>query len=73
MCAVSAIYDYWGRQPIDIWTRPTFNELQEIIRRLDSLDHKLDQPECHEPSKADWMKKVEERLHGLEGLKGGLT
>lgn len=68
MCSVSVIHDYMRTNvPIDQWTRPVFNEYQEIIRRLDKLDGKLKQPECEDPEKAAWMRAVEERLASLEG------
>jgi hypothetical protein len=67
MCAVSVLHDYMRTNvPLDQWTRPVFNEYQEIIRRLDALDGKLDQSECEDPAKASWMREVEERLRKLE-------
>jgi len=69
MCSVSAMMDY-GRMrvsPIE-WTRDSFTDFQEILKRLDALDKKLSQPECHDPSKAIWMREVEERLSKLENV-----
>jgi hypothetical protein len=68
MCAASMVIDY-GRQYIHMndWTIPTYNEFTEILRRVNELDKKLNQPECHDPEKAKWMKEVEERLSTLEG------
>lgn len=68
MCATSAVLDY-GRQNIEFhqWTRPAFDEFKEILRRLEALDEKLDQPDCEDPGKAAWMHEVEERLAELEG------
>ena len=67
MCATSAIYDY-GRQhfPVNQWTRPVFNDFQEIIRRLDKLDAHFNQADCVDPEKAAWTQAVEERLAALE-------
>lgn len=67
MCSTSAIMDY-GRQhvPLQQWTRPAFNEFQEILRRLEKLDEALNQPDCEDPAKAEWMKAVEDRLAALE-------
>jgi hypothetical protein len=48
------------------WTRPTFNEYQEILKRIADLDAKLDQPDCVDPAKEAWMRQVEERLAKLE-------
>jgi predicted alpha/beta hydrolase family esterase len=52
--------------PLQSWTRPDFDEFKEIIRRLDLLDQRFDQPDCPDPSKAAWMKAVEDRLEALE-------
>lgn len=67
MCAVSNVLDY-GRVniPQTQWTRDTFSEYQEIIRRLSALDKKLNQPDCEDPAKATWMREVEDRLAKLE-------
>lgn len=67
MCAVSEVHDYMARNvPLDAWTRPVFNEFQEVIGRLDALDKKLGQPDCHDPEKAAWMEEVERRLQKIE-------
>jgi hypothetical protein len=68
MCAVSAVHDNYSiGVPLQQWTRPLFNEYQDIIARLDALDKKLGQKECEDPSKAAWMREVEKRLSALEG------
>ena len=67
VCAVSGLHDYFRQNvPLDNWTRPVFNEYQEIIRRLDKLDAHFAQPACEEPAKAMWLKDVEARLAKLE-------
>lgn len=66
MCSVSVISDYFGKQPITMWDRPTFNEYKEILDRLEKLDKKLDQPDCVDPAKEAWMREVENRLKVLE-------
>lgn len=66
MCMVSVIYDYGRTVPQAQWTWPAFSEYQEIIRRLEALDKKLGEPDCHDPAKGDWMKAIEERLKKLE-------
>ncbi len=55
-----------GAPPTLPWTPETFAELKEIIKRLDELDKKLGLANCEDPKKAEWMKKVEERLALLE-------
>jgi len=67
MCMVSVITDYGRTQVPEItWTTTTFNEYQEILRRLEELDRKLGQPACEDPVKAAWMEDVEKRLQQLE-------
>lgn len=67
MCTCSVIADYGRtRVPMDAWTRPVWNDFQEILKRLEALDKKLDQPDCEDPAKAAWMRTVEERLASLE-------
>jgi hypothetical protein len=66
MCAVSVVYDYWSARPDTQWTRETFNDFKEIVDRLDRLDEKLAQPDCHDPSKAAWMAEVESMLRERE-------
>ncbi len=69
MCSVSAVHDYFRTNvPMQQWTRPVFNEYQDIIDRLAALDEKLDQHDCEDPSKAAWMREVEARLQALEKL-----
>lgn len=67
MCMVSVMSDY-GQFRINTpdWTRESFSEYQEILRRLTALDEKLNQPDCVDPSKTEWMQRVEERLSQLE-------
>lgn len=67
MCTVSVVHDYMRTNiPEQTWTRPLFNEYQEIIRRLTELDAKLNQPDCVDLTKAAWAQEVEARLQRLE-------
>ena len=70
MCVVSVVQQWSGTQvPQENWTRPIFNEYQEIIKKLEELDRKLGFGNCEDPAKAAWMKSVEERLKALEASK----
>ena len=64
---VSVVYDYGKTVPATSWTPDSWSQFQEIIKRLNDLDKKLGEPECHDPAKAEWVKEVEERLAKLEG------
>jgi len=63
---VSAVLDYGKTIPMQQWTYPAWNQFTEILRRIEELDAKLDQPDCEDPAKAAWMREVEERLRRLE-------
>ena len=63
MCAVSMILDYVDRNvPLGIWTRPVYDDFQQIIRQLEELDRKLDQPDCVDPQKEEILKRIERML-----------
>ena len=78
MCAVSMVYKHYGQratQPLQWppalpqtlpWTPEVFNELKEVIRRLDEIDKKLGLEHCEDPKKAKWIKAIEKRLKKLE-------
>lgn len=69
MCLVSVVSDYGRGIAPQQWTKPVFNEYQEILKRLTGLDAKLNQPDCEDPEKAAWMRAIEERLSALEKQK----
>ena len=78
MCAVSMVYDLYRQPNTDPipwpstvpatlpWSFDTFEQLKDIIKRLDSLDKKLGLEHCEDPSKALWMEAIEKRLAELE-------
>ena len=66
MCAVSVVLDYMGGVSIESWTRPVYEDFQQIIGQLEELDRKLDQPDCVDPQKEEILKRIEERLDRLE-------
>lgn len=67
MCMVSVIQDYARERvkPIQ-WTKESLDEFKSILRQVEELDKKLNQPDCDDLRKAEWMKEVEERLEALE-------
>ncbi len=65
MCAVSATIGYFQEhQPV--WTRPDFDSFKKVLKRLEVLDKHLGQPDCIDPSKAEYLREIEERLNRLE-------
>lgn len=73
MCVVSNIYDYgrkvWPTYPTVSPPAPTpeqweaFRELVEKARKFDEL---AGQPDCEDPTKAEWMAEIEARIAALE-------
>lgn len=68
MCATSAIIREFMTQypPVQHWPQPLLIDAQEIIRRLDALDKKIGAKDCYEPTKADFLKSLDDRLKKLE-------
>ncbi len=52
--------------PQQQWNTGTWQQFQDIIAHLNKLDAALNQPDCHDPAKAAWMREVETRLAKLE-------
>jgi hypothetical protein len=48
------------------WTRPAWEDAKEILERVKELDRKLDQPDCDEVPKQEWMDEIERRLDEIE-------
>lgn len=66
MCAVSAISDYGRQIPFERWTPNGWQQYVELIEQAEKFDEANGEPECEDPSKAQWMKEVEARLQQLE-------
>lgn len=43
-----------------------FKEFMELINKAKETDVILDQPDCPDPEKAEWIKKLEDRIADLE-------
>lgn len=66
MCVVSYINTYGQQLPIEQWTQITWREYQELLRKAAEWDKLSGQPDCVDPAKEVWQKKIEERLAALE-------
>lgn len=62
MCAVSVIYDMFGRMP-DMWfTQPRITLFHEMVADAKQFDIEANQPDCQDEEKA----KLEARVAELE-------
>lgn len=67
MCTVSAIMEYgMYRIPEQQWTPQTWGPFQRLVKQAEEFDKAAGQPDCVDPEKEAWMKRVEERLEKLE-------
>ena len=62
MCAVSVIYDMFGKQPDDWYTQERIELFRRMVADARQFDTESGQPDCEDAEKA----KVEERISNLE-------
>jgi hypothetical protein len=62
MCAVSVIYDMFGKQPDSWYTKERIELFQRMVEDAKTFDQESGQPDCEDPEKA----KVTERITSLE-------
>lgn len=66
MCSVSAVTGYGMRMPDDFWNQQTWPPFKDLVREAEIFDKITKQPDCIDPEKDEWMKRIEERLEKLE-------
>jgi len=67
MCIISRLYDWGNELSPDNWDPSSLKDFKDLIEKAKELDTKLGQPDCEDPSKADWMKQMEERFKEADG------
>lgn len=66
MCVISVVHDFTAKWiPVETWTPNMLSEYEEILRRLEEIDKKLNLPECN-PDKARFLEQIRERLDSIE-------
>ena len=67
MCTVSALVQY-GMERIsdDQWNYQSYQIFYELIKKAEEFDRISGQPDCLDPVKDDWMKRINERLECIE-------
>lgn len=60
MCTVSAMTGYFQNKPQTTWNHNSWADFQKILKLLEELDRKLDQPDCIDPEKDKWLKEMSE-------------
>lgn len=60
------VYDWAGQIPERYWTKPSFDHLQELIRKAEQYDIMTNQPHCEDAEKAKILERIEARLTEIE-------
>jgi hypothetical protein len=63
MCAVSVIYDMFGKQPNEWYTKERIDLFQRMVTDARLFDEESGQPDCEDPEKAKFVERIAE----LEG------
>ncbi len=62
MCAVSVVYDWFGKMPNTWYTQDRIDLFHNMVADAKRFDEESGQPDCQDPEKA----KLEERIAELE-------
>lgn len=62
MCAVSVIYDMFGKQPDEWYTLERIDLFKRMVADARFFDEESGQPDCEDPEKS----KVNDRIEDLE-------
>lgn len=67
MCTVSKIIEY-GQNNIgpDDWNRQNWMSFTNLLRQAETFDSLTNQPDCADPAKLEWMRKIEHRVRKVE-------
>lgn len=60
------ITGYGMRYPDPHWTPANWPDFNELIRKAGEYDKKHGEPDCIDPEKDAWMKRIEARIAELE-------
>lgn len=62
MCAVSVVYDWFGKMPDTWFTATRIDLFHNMVTNAKQFDQEAGEPDCQDPEKA----KLEERIAELE-------
>lgn len=66
MCTVSVVTAYGQRYPDHYWTTGNWPQFKNLVTEAEKFDKATGQPDCVDPEKEAWMKRIEDRLEKLE-------
>ena len=69
MCAVSVIYDMFGKQPDSWYTLQRIDLFKNMVADAKTFDVEANQPDCEDPEKAKLLERIAELEKQLEERK----
>jgi hypothetical protein len=60
MCAVSVVYDMFGKLPNEWYTPQRINLFKQMVTLAETFDQESGQPDCADPEKAKLLVRIEE-------------
>jgi len=60
MCAVSVIYDMFGKQPDSWYTLPRIDLFHSMVSAAKTFDIETNQPDCEDAEKAKLLDRIAE-------------
>jgi hypothetical protein len=66
MCFYSGNVALAMKIPDEQWTPSMFSSFKGVLGKVEEFDKIAGQPDCVDPEKDAWMKRIEERLMKLE-------
>lgn len=66
MCVVSVVFDYGQQLPQQYWSQESFDQYLALLKVAKQFDDVSGQPECEDPSKAQWIEAIKTRLQDRE-------
>jgi len=83
MCAVSAVYDRWAKipfpqlpwqplTPVPFWTPERIQEFKDQIEKARAQDIANNEPDCHKPEMAEFMRRIDALEAGMKRIEDKL-
>lgn len=61
MCVYSMVIDWASKLPDEYWNRPrSLEAYNDLIKRAAEYDKQTGQPDCEDPAKAEFLKKLQD-------------
>jgi len=66
MCVYSMVSDYGRNMNPGNWNPNSFDAFKQLLDEARKFDEAAGEPDCEDPSKAEFLKELEERFADME-------